>query len=244
MNYLAWPRDGSRWPLYAGLGLGVGLGTGSFVENDACEEKLKLLKDKCKTLPKAMVNDIVTYAQKPSVPKRGEELARKIFVWARFIIEGVQTRNEHLWATFVQTDMYWSLPDDNSQQTEIDFRRLVEEEKNMKLALRSTTPTLSPFFLQRAGAHVVGITCGVAAASGIVNSIYAHDVFIYGRLAEVADAARSLKTGTFNIQKKFFVLKCFLLALHMHLLHEYSRNTIRQRIEQHAQKQQAENSKT
>ena len=245
MNYLAWPRDGSRWPLYAGLGLGVGLGTGSFVENDACEEKLKLLIDKCRgSLPRAMVDDIVTYAIKHSEPKRGEELARKIIIWARRIIEGVPTTRDELWPAFVHDVSKWTEGDDNTALTNGDFSRLVQEDKKMNLALHSTTLTHSPFFMQRAGANVVGTMCGVAAASGIVNSIYARDVFIYGLLAEVADAARSLQTGTFETQKLNFVGKCTLLALHMHLLHKYSPNTIRQRIEQHAQKQQAENPKT
>ena len=244
MNYLAWPRDGSRWPLYAGLGLGVGLGTGSFVFNEDYAEKLISLKDKCKTLPKAMVDDIVTYAQKPSDPKRGEVLARKIIIWMRRIDEGVQKTADVNWPAFVHNVSKWTEEDDNRALTNDDFSRLVEEEKNMNLALHSPTPTHSPFFMQRAGAYVVGTMCGAAVASGIVHSLHARDVFIYDLLAEVADAAVSLRTGTFETQKLNFVQKYCLLALHMHLLHEYSPNTISQRIEQHAQKQQAENSKT
>ena len=231
MNYLAWPRDGSRWPLYAGLGLGVGLGTGSFVENDAYDTEITARKEKCRgSLPKAMVDDIVSYSRKPSDSKQGEKLARKIFVWTRRIIEAVQTTADVNWPASVQGEKNWTDEDDNTARTDDDFSRLVKGENDMNLALHSHTPTHSPFFLQRAGAHVVGITCGVAAASGIVHSLHARDVFIYDLLAEVADAARSLRTGTFQTQKQNFVGKCSLLALHMHLLHEYSPTTIRQRI--------------
>ena len=245
MNYLAWPRDGSRWPLYAGLGLGVGLGTGSFVETDAYDTEITARKEKCRgSLPKAMVDNIVTYAKNHSEPKRGEVLARKIIVWARRIIEGVPTTTqEPLWPAFVQSEKNWTEADNNPVQTEIDFRFLVKGENEMNLAL-SPTLTHSPFFMQRAGAYVVGTMCGAAAASGIVHSLHARDVFIYDLLAEVADAAVSLRTGTFETQKLNFALKYCLLALHMHLLHKYSPNTIRQRIAACAQKQQAENSKT